>query len=1150
MSNAQTFIHLRVYSSYSLLESAVRISELVSKVQREEMPAVALTDKCNLFAALEFSMLASSKGIQPIIGCDFNFDPQIEECNVSHSKSSYRQDKILVIAKNPAGYQNLLKLSSQYYAKDSNAITFEQLKEFSSGLLVLTGGNTGTLARLLLQDKQELATEFLLKLNEIFFDHLYIEIMRVGERNENRIEPYLIEMALKHNIPLVATNDVYFLEKEMHEAHDILTCIADNKYVVDEDRRRVTSECYLKSVKEMQDLFSDIPEAIENTILIAQRCSVKAEEHATLFPEYQVTVGADEKEELRILASEGLKRRLNFLISLNSQDDADAREKIYWDRFNYEIDMIEKMGFVGYFLIVSDFIRWAKKQGIPVGPGRGSGAGSVISWSLDITDVDPIKFGLLFERFLNPERVSLPDLDIDFCQDRRDEVIRYVQEKYGKDKVAHIITFGKLQARAVVRDVGRVLMLPYSQVDMIAKMIPFNAVNPVTLEQAIEMEPGLSAARKEDPKIAKLLDISLKLEGLHRHASTHAAGIVISRNRLEEVVPLYKDSKTDIPVIQYSMKYAEAAGLIKFDFLGLKTLTVVDKCNTLIKTRHPDFDLASISLEDKKTFEMLSKGRSSGVFQFESLGMKDYLSKMKPDSIDDIIALGALYRPGPMDNIPSYINCKHGKETPNYIHPKLEAILSKTFGVAIYQEQVLEIARSLAGYTLGGADLLRRAMGKKIKSEMDAQREKFVKGSVDNGISKEQATEIFDLVAKFAGYGFNKAHAVAYGLISYQTAYLKANYPVEMLVSILNTEIDDTDKIGLFIEDAKYLGITIDLPDINLSEAYFSIDKNSGGIRYALGAIKNVGLQAMKLVCEERRVNGLYNSIDDFIKRVGDNILNKRQLEYLIKSGAFDSVSTNRKQIFESIDALIDCYNKYVEEKHSKQISLFGGIDDKENQGFVMKDFQDWDCEERLHHECSAIGFYLSGHPLDIYQDYFSKISVMNSSQIRNELPSGRHIAKIAGIPVVIKTKSSPRGRYIIMSLSTPTGMVDVTVFDDKILEKNRDIINSKTPLLVQAEVRKDGEMERVTANAISRLDAYLKNQKQTVCIEIDSLSALDSLKELVTETSESGASVVVVTKINLSNVMITLPSKYSCNLSKISLNNLPSGVVSIKQTI
>jgi len=1143
MSEAYNFIHLRTYSSYSLLEGAIKVPDLVAKVRDNNMPAIAVTDKGNLFAALEFSTAASDKGLQPIIGCDFNFDPQIEDNN------KLKQDRILVIAKNAIGYQNLLKISSYYYSQNEEVITLDFLRGFADGLIVLSGAHTGTLNRLLIEKKRDLAEKFLTELSRVFPDHLYVEIMRVGVSEDDLVEDSLIELAYKHNIPLVATNNVYFLEKEMHEAHEVLLCIADNKYLADEGRRIVTQNCYLKSASEMANLFADIPEAIENTVEIARRCSIKSEVHKTSFPEYKVTLGKNENEELRILAKQGLVGRLDLVNSLDPLDGEEklAREKVYTDRCDYELNVIEQMGFAGYFLIVSDFIRWAKREGIPVGPGRGSGAGSVVSWTLDITDVDPIKFGLLFERFLNPERVSLPDLDIDFCQDRRDEVIRYVQEKYGKDKVAHIITFGKLQARAVVRDVGRVLSLPYTQVDMIAKMIPFNAVNPVSLEKAIEMEPGLSAARKSDSRIAKLLDISLKLEGLHRHASTHAAGIVISRSKLDEVVPLYKDSKGGIPVIQYSMKYAEAAGLIKFDFLGLKTLTVISNCVDLIHKKDLHFDLNKINFSDKKTFEMLSRGKSSGVFQFESMGMKDYLNQMKPDSIEDIIALGALYRPGPMDNIPRYIECKHGREVPQYPHPKLENVLQKTFGVAIYQEQVMEIARSLAGYTLGAADSLRKAMGKKIKAEMDAQREIFVKGCIANDIEEKKAIEIFELVAKFAGYGFNKAHAVAYGVISYQTAYLKANYPVEMMVSILNTEIDDTDKISLFIEDARGIGISVESPDINLSEAYFSIDKETSGIRYALGAIKNVGVNAMRDLVFERDKNGFYQDIKDLVQRVGNSVLNKRQLEYLVKSGALDSLHSNRNSLCESVNMLIDYSNKYLEEKNSQQINLFGRAGDSAEYDLQLSQVTDWDFDEKLNNECAAIGFYLSGHPLGVYEEYFKKISVLGATQIRNELGVGRFSIKMAGIPVAVKIKSSPKGRYMILSFSTSSGILDVTIFDDQILEKSRDIIYGKVPLIIQAEVRKEGEMERITVQSLGRLDSYLQQQNHAITIEIENIDAIKNLSSFISESKDSNnSSIFLKLKVYGNVVTMSLPSVYVCNLNKVSMTNLPQGVLAI----
>jgi DNA polymerase III subunit alpha len=1149
MSETKNFIHLRTHSSYSLLEGAIQVSDLIATCTKNKIPAVAITDKDNLFASLEFSMQASAAGVQPIIGAVFKFNPQSPH-DSDTSKDDKNIDEVLLIAKNKQGYNNLLKLASEYHSPDYlEHISFDQLSQYSEGLILLTCGQYGTIGRLLLNNKLSLAEECLLKLNSIFKDHLYIELMRHGLPEEEAIEQHFIDLGLRHNIPFVATNNVCFLDKGMQAAHDVLLCISGSRYLTEEDRRKSNSEYYFKSANEMQKLFEDIPEAIENTVTIAKRCSVKAEEHPIIFPQYDISIGESEEEELRILAARGFEKRLEQVNILNPKTgtEKEKRDQIYKDRLEYELDIIIKMKFASYFLIVFDFIRWAKDQNIPVGPGRGSGAGSVVSWSLDITDVDPIKFGLLFERFLNPERVSMPDLDIDFCQERRDEVIKYVYNKYGKERVAHIITFGKLQARAVIRDVGRVLQLPYSVVDRIAKMVPFNAINPVTLAQAIEIEAELKKAKEQDPQIDQLLNISLKLEGLHRHASTHAAGVVISGKNLDQVVPMYKNSKSGMSVIQYSMKYAEAAGLIKFDFLGLKTLTVLSKCQKLIKKTNTDFDHNKIPLNDYKSFEMLSKGQSIGVFQLESAGMRSALSKMKPDSIEDIIALGALYRPGPMDNIPAYIDCKQGKAEPNYLHPKLENTLKKTFGIVIYQEQVIEIARVLAGYSLGEADLLRRAMGKKIKKEMDAQREIFVKGAINNGIKKEQAINIFDLVAKFAGYGFPRAHAVAYGVISYQTAYLKANYTAEFITSILNTEIDDTDKLNHFIGEIKIFKIEIISPDINKSMEEFSITEEGGNkkILYALGAIKNVSFDVMKAVREEREQNGLYSNIFDFVARVG-NTINKRQLEHLIKAGAFDSIANNRKQLFDSLAILISYCATANDDKNSNQISLFN--EDSALYKPSLISTEEWPNNTRLNNECNALGFYLSSHPLDPYSEYFKAIKIFDADYIKNKLKNGIVNAKIAAIPVVIKNRYSPRGRYVFCSMSTPTGMLEVTIFDDQILEENRDSIYSKVPLLIDAEIRKDAEMERITALKICTLEKYLSQQQSKVTITVQNHQILNSLKMLIKKSSDNSIKHAVKLKLRIDNkeVQIALPSDYYLDVTHEQFAKLPADTLSI----
>jgi DNA polymerase-3 subunit alpha len=826
------YIALRNHTTYSLCKGAIKIADLIDKAKALQMPALAIMDSQNLFGALEFSMACKKAGIQPILGCEMMIDFNLQDSkNISNVDFTENLCKTPLIATSEEGYRNLMFLVSDSYLKRQNGIVpfvnFELLKQKSSGIIALSGGSEGLIGKLLLQGQDKQAHKFLLEIKEIFNNNFYIEITRHGTKNEDLIEEKLLQLAFENNIPLVATNDVYFLTPEMHEAQDILSCIYEGHSLVEENRKKNSPEQYFKNYEQFLELFKDLPEAIENTIKIAKKCHTMAFERPPTLPKFSTEANFDEALELRNQSLEGLKMRLKnkFLIE---EIDAETQQKIdkeYFERLEYELGIIIKMNFSGYFLIVSDFIKWAKNNEIPVGPGRGSGAGSIIAWSLQITDLDPIRFGLLFERFLNPERVSMPDFDIDFCQSRRDEVIDYVQKKYGTDFVAQIITFGKLQARAVLKDVGRVLQMPYSQVDRICKLIPFNAIEAVTLEKAIEMDKDLQQAIQDDPQINKLVSIALKLEGLNRHASTHAAGVVIGDRPLREICALYNDEGSTMPAVGYSMKYAESAGLVKFDFLGLKTLTtILETVKLVYKTRAIKIDIAHLRLDDKKTFEMLASGDSIGVFQIESSGMRSVLRQMRADKIEDIIALISLYRPGPMDNIPTYIRRKHGEEKIAYPHPLLEAVLKETNGVIVYQEQVMEIAKILAGYSLGGADLLRRAMGKKIKEEMDQQRKIFVEGAKKNNVSDHQANEIFDLVDKFAGYGFNKSHAAAYAMISYQTAYLKAHFLPEFLTASINLEIDNTDKINIFLQVAKSHKIPVLAPDINQSQADFSIE--------------------------------------------------------------------------------------------------------------------------------------------------------------------------------------------------------------------------------------------------------------------------------------------------------------------------------------
>lgn len=827
------FIPLRNHTTYSLCKGAIKIPEIVERASAYKLPALGIMDCQNLFAALEFSSACKKAGIQPILGCEMliNFDDGSRK-NLSNADVENALALMPLIARNQQGYENLMYLVSHSFLNRQSGISphisFDLLKEKSAGLIALSGGVEGSIGMLLNQDQDKKAEELIGEFSQIFPGNFYIEITRHQTKLEEKLEAKFIDLALKHSLPLVATNDVYFLTEEMHEAQDILTCVGEGKLFFAADRKKISPQQYFKNQEALEALFSDIPEAIENTVNIAKKCHIMAFERPPTLPKFSNEKDFDEAEELKKQASEGLKIKLarKFELEKTSSEKQKELEAQYFARLDFELSVITKMNFCGYFLIVSDFIKWAKNNEIPVGPGRGSGAGSIAAWSLQITDLDPIRFGLLFERFLNPDRVSMPDFDIDFCQSRRDEVIDYVQSKYGKDYVAQIITFGKLQARAVLKDVGRVLQMPYNQVDRICKLIPFNAIEAVTLEKAIEMDKDLQQAIKEDPQVTKLVDIGLKLEGLNRHASTHAAGVVIGDKPLHEICALYNDEGSTMPAVGYSMKYAENAGLVKFDFLGLKTLTTIFEAVKLIeKTRGIKIDISNLKLDDQETFRMLATGDSIGVFQIESSGMRSVLRQMKADKIEDIIALISLYRPGPMDNIPTYIRRKHGEEKINYPHPLLEVCLKETYGVIVYQEQVMEIARVLAGYSLGAADLLRRAMGKKIKEEMDQQRAIFVQGAMKNNVPEKQAGEIFDLVDKFAGYGFNKSHAAAYALISYQTAYLKAHFLPEFLTASINLEIDNTDKINIFLQVAKSHGIPVLPPSLNESEAYFSVEK-------------------------------------------------------------------------------------------------------------------------------------------------------------------------------------------------------------------------------------------------------------------------------------------------------------------------------------
>ncbi len=1142
------FVHLRAHSAYSLLKGAIKIPKLIALAKAEQMPALGLVDHDNLFGSLEFSEYAVKEGVQPILGITLSLLPFGMRPQTALSQR-FEPEHLLVYAKDETGYANLLQLASKAYTApalgQAPLLDYETVALHSAGLLALTGSTHGGLGKLLLANRKAEAEGLLAALRDMFGDRLYLELTRHQMAEERQIERAQIDLALAHNLPLVATNNIYFTDASMYEAHDALLCVADGRYVTETDRPRMNPEHRFKGTQEMALLFRDLPEAVENTLNIARRCHIWAPSRSPILPGFRMTDAEgnvlSESDALVVKAKAGLEARLEKLVFTPEMSEAEREvvAKPYRERLEFELDVIITMKFPGYFLIVSDFISWAKEHGIPVGPGRGSGAGSIVAWVLLITDLDPLRFGLIFERFLNPERVSMPDFDIDFCQDGRERVIHYVREKYGDDKVAQIITFGKLQARAVLRDVGRVLQMPYSQVDRICKLVPNNPADPVTLKEALEREPMLRAAIDEDENASHLAELSIRLEGLYRHASTHAAGLVIGDRPLVDLVPMYRDPKSDMLVVQYSMKWAEAAGLVKFDFLGLRTLSILKKAVEFIARDGTVIDLLTLPEGDKKTYSMLGRGDTLGVFQFESAGMREALKNLRADCIEDLIALGALYRPGPMDNIPTYIDVKHGRAKPDYLHPLLEPVLKETYGVIIYQEQVQKIAQVLAGYTLGGADLLRRAMGKKIKAEMDAQRALFVDGAKKNNVPEAQASNIFDLVAKFAGYGFNKSHAAAYAVVAYQTAYLKANYPVEFMAASMTYESGSTDKLSQFVAEAKKWNIAVLPPDINASGVMFEVEvakpepettssRATASIRYALAAIKNVGAGAMAAIVAEREAHGPFKDIHDFANRVDASVMNRRQLEYLAMAGAFDSLVSNRRQVFESLDALIASAQNATQERSSSQVSLFGGQESQALNRRELKPVEEWPLIEKLNHECAAIGFYLSSHPLEPYGSVFKKLGVSPSTRLASGL-SDKQALRLAGILTASKLRSSPRGRSAFLTLSDAHGQYEVAVFDEMLLNQHHALLKNGTPLLLGIDVRNGERGQRLLVTRIEALDQVAQGVRANlVKVMVEDVEALTSLKQALGEPRDRGARVELSVQVPGGVVKLALAGCYA----------------------
>jgi len=1140
MSHAD-FVHLRVHSAYSLAEGAIHAKQLVKLAKQNRMPAVAMTDSGNLFGALEFSVTAAAEGVQPLVGVQLKVRRPAETERRGLRVVGGRDvppDQLLLLVQSEAGYLNLMAIVSRAYMQSSGGeepqVTLEELEGATEGLIALTAGPRGAVGRLLLEGRDADAESMLLHLHRLFPSRLYVEVQRHFMEEENRIEGRLIDLAYDHGIPLVATNEVFFADEGMHEAHDVLLCIAESTTIGNPKRRRVTAHHRFKSAEEMRELFADLPEAIDNTLVVARRCAYMPRKLDPILPRFETEAGRTEAEELRAQAEAGLRDRLESHVFDTAMDD-DQRAEIarpYRERLAMELDVIAQMGFPGYFLIVSDFIKWAKAQGIPVGPGRGSGAGSLVAYSLLITDLDPLRWGLLFERFLNPERVSMPDFDIDFCQERRDEVIRYVQDRYGRDRVAQIITFGKLQARAALRDVGRVLEMPYGQVDRICKLVPNNPANPVTLADAVKTEEELRRQRDADENVANLIRIALKLEGMYRNSSTHAAGVVIGDRPLSQLVPLYRDPGSDMPVTQFNMKWVEPAGLVKFDFLGLKTLTVLQRAVELLTERGVALDLSRIPLDDEPTYAMLARGEGTGVFQLESSGMRDVLRRLRPDRFEDIIALVALYRPGPMANIPKYIACKHGDEQPDYMHPKLEPVLTETFGIMIYQEQVQQAAQCLSGYTLGGADLLRRAMGKKIKAEMDAQRERFVSGAVENGVAESQASAIFDQIAAFAGYGFNKSHAAAYALVAYQTAYLKANHPVEFLAASMTYDMGNTDKLNTFRQELQKLRIPLLPPDINRSRRDFTVETRPDGsmaIRYALAAVKNVGGAAMDALVQARDAGGPFRTLGDFADRVEPQHVNKRLLENLVRAGAFDALHPNRAELFESLETVVRHIGAAASERGSSQVNLFAADGADEPTRLRLKDRPDWPPMERLKEEFDALGFYLSAHPLDAYAESLERLKVVASDRAFAETrqKGGTTRLTLAGIVVGKQIRTSKSGnRFAFVQLTDRAGVFEITLFSE-VLAVSRELLDAGGPMLVRADARIEDDALRLLASKLEPLDKAVEQTAAGLEIHVRDARALERLHALIANEGRGRGRIRVVVPTGGGDVGIVLPEAY-----------------------
>ena len=1140
------FVHLHVHSSFSLREGALGIGTLAKLAVADRQPALAISDTNNLFGALEFSEKLAKEGVQPIVGVQLAVDFG-EDTARTPLRSADAAHGLVLLARNEIGYRGLMRLVSRAWLDSGDdgepSVGFDLLSAESEGLIALTGGPAGPIDWALRGGRPELARTRLARLAGLFGDRLYIELQRHDLDSERAVEPHLLDMAYRGGLPLVATNEPYFAARSDYLAHDALLCIADGAVVGETDRRRLTAEHRFKTRAEMLGLFADLPEATDNSVEIARRCSYRPTTRKPILPNFTTGAAEDpsaEAAELRRQAAAGLERRL----AAHPPAPGFARAD-YDARLSFELDVIEKMKFPGYFLIVSDFIKYAKDEGIPVGPGRGSGAGSLVAYALTITDLDPMRFGLLFERFLNPERVSMPDFDIDFCQTRRDEVIAYVRRRYGADRVAQIITFGSFLARGVLRNVGRVLEMPLGQVDKLAKLVPQNPAKPVTLKEAISGEPRLKEAAASDERVAQLLEVAEKLEGLYSNASTHAAGVVIGDRPLDELVPLYRDPKSDMPATQFNMKWVEPAGLVKFDFLGLKTLTVLATAVDLVARKGVKIDLSAIPLDDNKTYELLGRGETIGVFQLESAGMRKALVEMRADRFEDIIALVALYRPGPMANIPTYCAVKLGEADADYIHPKIEPILKETFGVIIYQEQVMQIAQELSGYSLGEADVLRRAMGKKIKAEMDAQRDRFVRGAVERGVARAMADDIFDLLAKFADYGFNKSHAAAYALIAYQTAWFKANHPVEFIAASMTLDKGNTDKLAEFRNEARRMGVRVDPPCIVSSDVDFDVRKESDGtrsIRYALSAVKGVG-EGQPGAIVATRGDRPFRSLSDLASRISPREANKKVLESLAAAGAFDALEPDRARAFAAVESILAIANRTEDERARGQSALFAA---SAAEPLTLGKIAPWTSAERLKREFDAMGFFLSGHPLDAYESVLKKMRVKSYADFARAVKQGASADRLAATVIDRYERRTKSGAKMgIAILSDPSGQYEAVLFPEA-LNLYRDLMEKGACLLIGVQANVDGEDVRTRIATVEPLDIAAARHQKGLRVFLRDPAPLASLQERLKGRGEGEVSLVLMLA-GQAEVEVRLPGKFPVSAAVAGALKAIPGVVEVE---